>query len=293
MLIVILAVAAAVAAEGGDDAGRVRAGWLLERAAWEDASLTGREPVRDDVLATFRQGEAGAAYEEEGGPGALPIMMSLILPGAGEVYLGHKRGFAFMALDVFLWTRVKSHHDEGHDLREEYLAYADRHWSEDRLDDAFNDIDNPSAPGLEYFPTVTRKEDLPLWVSKEDDFREYYENLGKWDQFVFGWDDFTDPHSIYPDLPEGDIANLRLPGVSDHRSVYRQMRVDANDQFTKRDRILYFNVLLRLASALDVAFLQGLLGGGKNDLNVAGHDVRLIADARGATSARLGLAVSY
>ena len=48
----------------------------------------------------------------------------------------------------------------------------------------------------EYFQTFdTGYENIPLWVSIEDDRREYYENLGKWDQFVFG---LTVPYTFGP-----------------------------------------------------------------------------------------------
>ena len=110
----------------------------------------------------------------------LAFLMSAILPGAGEVSMGYHRGYGLMALDILGWIGVKKYHDKGTQTREDYIAYANVHWSEDKLDDAF--FDNPpfqSGAGIEYFPNVRRREDLSLWVSKEEDFREYYENAGK------------------------------------------------------------------------------------------------------------------
>ena len=60
----------------------------------------------------------------------------------------------------------------------------------------------------------------------EEDRREYYENLGKWDQFVFGWDDFMRPDD-YASLPgnedyapTGDPEDrLREPWVSANREI--------------------------------------------------------------------------
>jgi hypothetical protein len=238
---------------------------------------------------------------------ALPMLMSLILPGAGEAYLGYFRGYPMMALDIALWIGVKHFHDKGHEKRDEYYAFAEEHWSEEQLSAAFYSLAGELDPryeeiagvGREYFqldgsdtPTTYKK--LPLWVSREDDEREYFENLGKWDQFVFGWDDFQNPHDLYPNLPQGQLENLTLPGVSNNREIYRAMRRDSNDQFTKRDRLLYLNIAARVFSVFQVAYLQGLFGGGQQtEFRIAGHPVGIIAEPRGMTSTRLGLSVAY
>ena len=54
------------------------------------------------------------------------------------------------------------------------------------------------------------------------------------------------------------------------------MRDASNDAYKSRDRYLYLNIGLRVFSVLQVAYLQGLLGGGEpgNGLQVAGHDVQ-------------------
>ena len=101
--------------------------------------------------------------------------------------------------------------------------FADAHWSVDDLVSAYNPTatdDYRRGLGLSYFPnddmnvaTDPSMLDgvLSLWVTEEDDRREYYENLGKWDQFVFGWDDFR-----RPDDPPAGIA---LRSDHDHQRV--------------------------------------------------------------------------
>jgi len=136
-------------------------------------------------------------------------------------------------------------------------------------------------------------EELPLWVSRIEDEREYYENLGKWDQFVFGWDDFIAPADLGLGL-EADIQYLKDPRVSANREIYRSMRRDSNDQFTKRDNLLYFNMLLRVFSIFQVAWLQGMFGDGDQPgASIAGYDVALVAEPVGMTGSRLGFTVSY
>lgn len=288
--------AADVATTMTTTASLARADWLLDRLAGTSGmSGLGRLAALDQQGETDGVG-GGSAVADAGDGGhrgaVLPMAMSFVLPGLGEAWLGHKRGYALMAIDVASWIGVAHYASEGNKKRDEYYAYADAHWTEARLAAAYGDL---SLPGTFYFPSVTDYTALPLWVSVEDDRREYYENLGKWDPFVFGWDDFpeTDPRN-FDDLAPFTYQDLKDPRVSPHREVYRAMREDSNRQFTSRDRLLYFNMATRLFSLFEVAYLQGLLGGGSGDqLAIAGHPVTLIAEPVGWSSSRLGVSVAY
>jgi hypothetical protein len=104
----------------------------------------------------------------------------------------------------------------------EIHAFADEHFSIDRLAAAFGSDANDFV-GTFYYNAVNDHEDLSLWVSQEDDEREFYENLGKWNQFVFGWDDFIDPRDLLGS-PSATSQDLSLPEVSAHRVIYREMQ---------------------------------------------------------------------
>lgn len=315
MLLVWCATGAALAAgsvapEADPAAGR--AAWLLERAALQDLPLTGLKASADEVGGGAATGEPATFAFDDGVKrgGALPVLASLVLPGAGEAMLGHKRGYLMMALDILAWTQVAAKHSDGADLRDEYYAFADEHYSDELLLQAFvtnsTDIERDGV-GNAYFPNVGAMTDvgdldqLPLYVTVEADRREYYENLGKWDQFVFGWDDFVNPLFREGYTPTNDPKiDLGQTWVSENREIYRQMRADSNDAFKSRDRWLYLNIGLRLASVVQTAWLGGLLGGdgggidgGDSRLSVGGHEVRLIARPHGLRRATLAAAVSF
>lgn len=286
---------AAVAAAAGADAGGDGLAALTGALRAPDARALARESAADEI-----GGSVGAADDRDvvrgtGGGKVWPLLMSVVVPGAGEIYLGHEtRAIPLVALDIVGWLGVKKYHDDGHDLRDQYYAYADAHWSEQKLGDAFGvPVDDYS--GSYYFPDVVDYTQLPLWVSAEADRREYYENLGKWDQFIFGWDDFIDPRELLePDPLQGDITALQDPRVSLHRQEYRRLRNLSNDKFTKRDRFLYLNMATRLFSVFQVAWLEGLLGGGPDSpLRVAGHPVRLITEPVGRYASLFGVSVTY
>ena len=288
-----------------------RMSWLMNRDGLEELALTGQR---------FEQGEIGG-----GGGGDLevqefessstrkksawPILFSLILPGSGEASMGYKRGYFMMAADIFAWTQVAKYNSDGDDLKDEYIAYADDHYTDEMLLEGYLDggIDpERSGEGDIYFSAITAEHNfntlddlhnLPLYVSKEDDFREYYENLGKWDQFIFGWDDYTRASVAYPDLdyePTLTRADLQHPWVSQNRETYRLMRDASNDAYKSRDRWLYVNIGLRLFSVMQTAYLAGFLGGGpEQELEVAGHAVQIIAQPAGWNKGALAASVSF
>ncbi len=288
-----------------------RMSWLLNRNGLEELALTGQR---------FEQGEIG------GGGGAdlevkefessskrkksgWPVLFSLILPGAGEASMGYTRGYFMMAADIFAWTQVAKHHNEGEDLKDEYIVYADDHYTDEMLLEGYLDAGTDperSGEGAIYFSTITSENNfntladlhnLPLYVSKEDDFREYYENLGKWDQFIFGWDDYTRasiPYAEYDYEPTLDRADLQHPWVSKHRDIYREMRDASNDAYATRDRWLYVNIGLRVFSVIQSAYLAGILSGDpEEELEVAGHTVQIIAQPGGWNKGALAASVSF
>ena len=62
------------------------------------------------------------------------------------------------------------------------------------------------------------------------------------------------------------------------------MREAANDAYKRKDRYLYVNLGLRVFSVLQVAYLQGWLGGGPRDrFEVAGREMQILVapDQRG------------
>ncbi|MFN2370557.1 MAG: hypothetical protein ABR506_05300 [Candidatus Krumholzibacteriia bacterium] len=305
----VLAVLLAAAVAHADTAALARASWLLERA-------DGAGPLD----ARLFQGEIGAvrgtgdgAVGAGGDRAGLKILASAVLPGAGEALSGYRRGYLMMAADIFAWTQVAKYHGDGKDFSDAYYAFADAHYTDAKLWKAYASSLNPGDPdynelfgeGPYYFPGIADMNDvsdldnLSLYVSKEDDRREYYENLGKWDQFIFGWDDYLNPrahadeYGYTPADPTNAISDLRQPWVSKNREIYRDMRAAANDAYNKRDRWLYVNIGLRVFSVLQTAWLNGLLGGGDDSLAILGHEVQVAATPAGPYAGRVHAALSF
>ncbi|MCI0329388.1 MAG: hypothetical protein L0196_00335 [candidate division Zixibacteria bacterium] len=190
--------------------------------------------------------------EKERGPKqrsvAKAAALSLLVPGAGQFYVGDKlRAVPFFLVDVAGWATYFGFRSQGHKREDEYRAYADAHWNTTGYFSFLRDTLGISS-GSDYDPAVTpysrHDSEVDLEIPEgfllshhvpaskggplEKNF-EYYENIGKYDQFFAGWD---------------ALANRR---------IYLDMRADANSSFSKSKIGLVFSLADRLAAAVDAA----------------------------------------
>ncbi len=180
-----------------------------------------------------------------------PVLMSLAVPGLGEVATGHKRGYFLLAADAGSIYSAVDKNNEGNDIEVEFEAFADQHWDEDEWRIALSDgLLEPYFPDL---GTGSTAQDVPLWVTREEDEREYYENLGKWDQFAWGWREYWEAG-----FDPGDPSNPNF--ITPLRQEYLNLRGKSNDAFNRRDLFLSASLLLRVFSVLEMAYLEGFIG---------------------------------
>ena len=216
-------------------------------------------PRLEAPLVTYEElmGARGAPAEPVTRPGggkkiAVAMLASAILPGAGELYvwsgtrrLSHLvRAPVFMALDAYFWYSYDYNHDTGKDIKAEYEAYCDAHWSEQRFlqlhpycagiggCDSWQQYNEEAKGDYWYF----------VYIPKELDREEYYENCGKYDAFAFGWDDW-----------DGDYDNF-TPWTP-HRTTYWAMRSESDDYLLKGDQFIMLLIINRVVSMLDAGWL--------------------------------------
>ena len=158
------------------------------------------------------------------------FFLSMLAPGLGELYAGARwRGAGFLAAETLTWVAFFSWRGKGNDLKAEFRAYADQHWHESRY--LAWETYNRSQP-QPYFET----HHMP---SKTHDTQQYYELIGKYNQFVFGWDDVTIPLTT-------DNANVLSP----RRLDYENHRNESNKYLKRATQITGLAVVNRIASAI-------------------------------------------
>jgi hypothetical protein len=226
---------------------------LGTRVAVPGAFLSGRQAP---------QADSGAGASWSRGNTAIAILASAILPGMGELYCYRTsrdiwtlaRVPAFLAVEGYLWYSYADNKSIGKDYKRDYEAYADAHWSLDRF------LQNhPCCQGLggceswqEYNDGCKNDYNYFFYTPREADREEYYENMGKYNAFVFGWDDaldYSDPSFAY---------------WTEHRTYYVSLRNDSDRYLLRADQRLMGLIVNRVVSMIDTGWLAYRLSKGGN-----------------------------
>jgi hypothetical protein len=158
------------------------------------------------------------------------FLYSFVVPGAGQIYTGSEiKAVLFLGVEALGWTGYFTYQSGGDDKTRFFESYADTYWSRQRYA-GFLD----SVPPEYHFT-----HELP-----ETNTQQYYEMIGKYDQFVYGWDD-TEPQP--PDYENIAIA------YSAHRLHYEDMRHDANKQYDRATKSLILVMFNHLVSGFEAA----------------------------------------
>ena len=152
----------------------------------------------------------------------LGVLFSAVVPGSGQMYAGSWiKGSAFLAVEVTAWAGYKHYYDKGNEMRTEFRNYADMHWSETRWRQAYDPTTEPFTHELPDTKT-----------------QQYYEMIGKYNQFKKGWDDWV----------------VGSPDLTPRRDHYETMRHDHNHQLINASRCAMAVLGNHLLSALDAAW---------------------------------------
>lgn len=167
---------------------------------------------------------SSVVFKKNNYPGK-PLIMSLIIPGTGQYYNKSPmwKTLSFMGVEITSLILWKSFNDRAETLKDDYERFADDHWS---LNNWINNRFNPTlvqnkSVSWTNFPALNKltgthhlnisisgdlANDLnltyvssdsleihPDWVESGDiqvsRDRHFYENIGKYDQFLGGWSD--------------------------------------------------------------------------------------------------------
>lgn len=228
---------------------------------------------------------------------ARPLLYSLLLPGLGEWSLGYRgRATLQFAVEAGCWAGNFYYRDQGFQKRHEYEAYAEAHWEEARWASAWTE----EQPDWLYWVTAEEWEALgwadgtkPTAVEFDathagyleshfapyhEDPQHYYENLGKYDWYRWGWDDYgTDSDD------------------SAHRYVYLALRKDSNAAFDHAKAFIFALVAARVVSLVDTYILLRRLddAGGDQAALAEGWHLQLGPELARPAGFRLALTRSW
>lgn len=166
------------------------------------------------------------------------FLYSMAVPGTGQLYTDSKvKAFIFMGIEAIAWAGYYIYQKDGTDKEESYKDYADQYWDPEQyynwlveehgLTDDYGQIfDEDGNP-------TTFTHHLP-----ETKSQQYYEMIGKYDQFRYGW---------------VDTDYRRGKETSELRESYLVDRDEANDAFNKAKIGAIVAIANHLVSAFDAA----------------------------------------
>nr|MBN2276741.1 hypothetical protein [candidate division Zixibacteria bacterium] len=172
------------------------------------------------------------------------FIYSLLIPGWGQRYCGSHimKTMGFLGTEIGMWMGYFNFHNNGNKLTDDFEAFADDHWVEG------DSTVSESYRGWLY--AVDSTEDEFTHTLPDFNNQQYYEMIGKYDQFRTGWDDYW----LDPDYYEiVDSATGGKVYLSPNRAKYEDMRKDANDELDKANKFIIGSVLVHLVSAFDAA----------------------------------------
>ena len=191
------------------------------------------------------------------------FLLSALVPGLGEWYAGSKkRGLAFLGAEaalVGLWVAWKG---KGNDLEQEFRAVADEHWDPlNYLSWRGSAISNSSSTHHAlpcssevvdvYIPAMQQSGRADFGGCAPSQIQQYYELIGKYDQFVVGWDDLIRRSTGNAAAPADvdSVENFH----SERRLRYEDDR-DESNRFLKRASTISGVILINhVISAIDAA----------------------------------------
>ncbi len=206
------------------------------------------------VLVQYSAGETASIQHQRNMHSKSPkaaFFLSAAIPGAGQVYAkSYWKAAAFVAIEAASWTFYAMKNQEGKDIRQEFRSYANTHWSEEHY---WRWIAHHS--GIAY--SDDNIEALRDWEHKHfshglhrNKDQQYYEMIGKYHQFNYGWDDFRDDYDI-------ETTHQKMTDdfvVSDNRYYYESRRDAANKAFRLATTGTTVAMLNHILSAIDAVW---------------------------------------
>lgn len=158
----------------------------------------------------------------------LSFMSSAIIPGVGQYYNGSlKKAVGFLAAEIGLLWGYSILQGNANDKVDEYETFANENW----IYDAWIASGDTAGDGGGH--NIIRNPNTGSPVKS----KEYYENIGKYDQFNTGWVD------VVPD--EDD---------TEKRQKYRDIQQDANNLFSLATTVASTVMLNHILSAAEAVY---------------------------------------
>lgn len=210
---------------------------------------------------------------------AKPMLYSLLVPGLGQYKNGDPlwKSAIFVGIEVGSIVAAMQWNKQAEDIRKEYELFGDEHWSiRDWVENThLNPIDSLrlyadfkldgthsldlhlSGSLAEEFGEYVSSDSLaahPEWVFTDDitvlQDQHFYENIGKYDQFVGGWDDIDQWYVKEKTVEDTVETILMTPNKKD----YNNERARSNDLLKMANYAITATMFNHVISGIEAVF---------------------------------------
>ena len=203
------------------------------------------------------------------------FLFSALVPGAGELWAGSKmRAALFFGLEVLGWGAYVSWNNRGDELESEFRARADTTWNpwdyiawrESRQ--ARSTSKTHTLPCDSLFVQAPSTTPVPEVLEGCGGTRtqQYYELIGKYDQFITGWKDVTDRNGNRVHFSEVDSAENFHSAL---RLEYEDQRHESNKYLKRAGNVAGLIFVNHVLSAVDAARVARARNQGQDEAAIA------------------------
>lgn len=226
----------------------------------EHAKELGRLPAGPSMQAPAE--EMATAPRRTGKSPGKAFALSALLPGAGEFYAGAKvRAAVFFALEVAGLGMYLNWNGQGNDVEDEFRSRADTTWVPGDYLAWRNSTISRNSSITHALPCSTQIVDNGSGASRQvpellkgcggTEVQQYYELIGKYDQFIAGWRDLEQLESGSPALPTQVDSVEKYQ--SETRLDYEIQRDDSNRYLKRASAVSGLILVNHVISAIDAA----------------------------------------
>lgn len=229
------------------------------------------------------------------------FFLSFLFPGLGEAYVKSKRGFLFLGVEAFAWYMYISNTQDGNDMENSFHDFANTYWHYTDTYDSKGDtltfnywqwvkyhLAEVGYTDVKITPDNYAYIDSLLEATSENSnstingysihnlpstkTQQYYEMIGKYPQFVYGWEDIDDETEtvdangnpitapVNPNLWDSGTGKIKYTEAvrninSSLRNKYESMREDSNSKLKDGQTGIYIMIVNRVISAIDAGRL--------------------------------------
>ncbi len=204
---------------------------VVRRDVREDLVLISSLDARTELLELAAVAGTTARVEKVHDPPKM-LLLSLAVPGAGQIVQGEKRGYLYLLAEAAMWGGFYYLDKKGLEERGDYEDFVIENWNLAAYQDFFNEncLDDPQDYANGCRPLAP------------EGSQEFYEDVGKYDVYWPWWSGDGSPN----DVTSEDMVL---------RDEYWGMRKDSNGHLRQARYFMMAALLNHVVSALDSFFI--------------------------------------